>query len=341
MIALVEKLIAGGHAYVVGGNVYFELSTFPEYGKLSGNTVERLKVGARLDPNPEKRHPADFAVWKHDPKHIMQWDSPWGRGFPGWHLECSVMAMSILGEQIDIHTGGEDNRFPHHECEIAQSEAATGKPFVRYWIHGGWLLLDDEKMSKSLGNFPTLRGLLEQGHDPYPIRWALTAIHYRQQMNLTEAGLAEAGKNLDRIRELVRKLEPESAAEDRPEVSEAILRSRGEFDAGRDDDLNFSAARAAMLGLVSDVNRAGLPLSPGDAAAVREALAYMDGVLGVGMFEAAPKEDLDAEVERMIREREEARERKDWAEADRIRDDLAARGILLEDTEGGTLWKKK
>lgn len=341
MIGLVERLVETGHAYAVGGNVYFDISTFPDYGKLSGNTVESLKAGARLDPNPEKRHPADFALWKHDPDHIMQWESPWGRGFPGWHLECSVMAMSALGEEIDIHCGGEDNLFPHHECEIAQAESVTGKRFVRFWVHARHLIVDGEKMSKSKGNYFTLRDLTERGYGPMAIRLALLSVHYRQPINLTMDSIEEAQKNLDRVAELVRKLEPDPAAADRPEVAMAVERAVGEFDAALADDLNTSPARAAMLGLVADVNRAGLPLSTGDAERVRGALLRFDSALGLRLLETPREESLDEEVGRMIEERNEARRRKDFAVADRIRDDLVARGIVLEDTPEGTIWKKK
>ena len=339
MIALVERLVETGHAYVAGGNVYFDVRSFPRYGQLSGNTVEKLKAGARIEVNDEKRHPADFALWKQDPDHLMKWESPWGEGFPGWHIECSVMAMVALGETIDIHTGGEDNIFPHHECEIAQAEAATGKQFVRYWFHARHLLVDGEKMAKSKGNFYTLGDLVEKGYEPMAIRLALLSAHYRQPMNLTLEGIDEAKKNLERIRELVRRLEPDDAVADRPEVGEAAARAVREFDAALDDDLNTSVARAEVLGLVTDVNRAGLPLSPADSARVREALKAFDAVLGLKLLDTAPAETLDDEVARLIKERIDARARKDFATADRIRTTLAARGILLDDTPSGTTWK--
>jgi cysteinyl-tRNA synthetase len=341
MIALVEKLLEGGHAYVVGGDVYFDIKTFPEYGKLTGNTVEALKAGARLEVREEKRHPADFALWKSDPDHLMLWDSPWGRGYPGWHLECSVMAMSSLGESIDIHTGGEDNKFPHHECEIAQSEAATGRPFAKYWMHSSHLLVDGEKMSKSMGNFYTLRDLLEKGHEPMAIRSAVLAVQYRQPMNLTMEGIEEAGKNRDRVRELLRKLEAAEAAPDRPELAGAVTRARTDFDDALDDDLNISPARAAMLGLVSEVNRLGPPFSPPDAARIREAFAHFDDILGLRLLEEKETEPLDEEVARLVRERDEARERRDFAAADRIREDLKARGFLVEDTPDGTVVRRR
>ncbi len=341
MIAMVERLVEKGHAYVVGGNVYFDVSTFPEYGRLSGNTVENLKAGARLEVNPEKRHPADFALWKSDPNHIMQWDSPWGRGFPGWHIECSVMAQAILGEQIDIHTGGEDNRFPHHECEIAQSEAATGKTFARYWLHGAYLQVGGEKMSKSKGNFFTLRDLLQKGYDPLAIRSALISVHYRQPMNLTLEGIAEAAKNLERVHELLRKMGGEDTVLDRSAVAAATKRARREFDAAMDDDMNISPARAAVLGLVGEVNRVGLPLSTADANLVRETFSYFDGILGTGLVDAEEADELSAEIEALIEARNAARKARDFAESDRIRDELAARGIILEDGPAGTTFKRK
>jgi len=250
------------------------------------------------------------------------------------------MSTSLLGETIDIHTGGEDNRFPHHECEIAQSEAATGKQFVRYWLHGGWLFVDGEKMAKSKGNFFTVHDLVEEGHDPMSIRAALMAVHYRQQINFLLEGIGDAGKNIDRVRELIRKLGPDGSAPDRREISDAVALRRREFDDAIDDDLNVPRARAAMLNLVSDVNRTGTPVSPADAQAIRDAIGAFDDILGWRLLEAGEAADLDAEIEARIRERDEARERKDVATGDRIRDELLARGIQLVDTPEGTTWRR-
>jgi len=340
MIAMIETLVSAGYAYVAEGNVYFDIASFPDYGKLAGHTLSQLQAGARVEVVEEKRHPADFALWKRDPDHIMQWDSPWGRGFPGWHIECSVMAMSILGDTLDIHSGGEDNRFPHHECEIAQSESASGKPFVRYWLHGGWLLVDGEKMAKSKGNYYTVHDLVEQGRDPMALRAALMAVHYRQQINFSLEGIADAGKNIERVKEMVRKLGPEEGAPDRPDVAVAVAARREEFDAGIDDDLNVPKARAAMLSLVSDVNRIGTPLSRLDAGLVREAIGAFDDILGWRLLETGPALSLDEEIDAKIRERNEARAAKDFATADRIRDELAAAGIQLIDTPDGVTWRR-
>ncbi len=215
MIALIERLIGNGHAYVVNGNVYYDISTFPRYGRLSGNTIEQLEAGARIEVNPEKRHPADFALWKQDPKHIMQWDSPWGRGFPGWHIECSAMSVKYLGEQFDIHTGAEDNIFPHHESEIAQSEGATGKvPWVKYWMHARFLLVNGQKMSKSLGNFFTLRDLLEKGCDPMAVRYVLMSTHYRQPLNFTLESVEAAKDSIRRLKDFRIRLKEAGAKAD-------------------------------------------------------------------------------------------------------------------------------
>ena len=336
MIAIVEKLIERGHAYVVNGNVYYDVSSFPGYGGLSGNTLEQLNAGARIEVNPEKRNPQDFALWKQDPKHIMQWDSPWGRGFPGWHIECSAMSTKYLGDQFDIHTGGEDNIFPHHECEIAQTEGATGtRPWVKYWMHTRFLLVNGQKMSKSLGNFFTLRDLTDKGLDPMSVRYVLMSTHYRQPLNFTLESV-EAGKEaIRRLKDFRTRLGESAAAQDNPALAGVLEAGRKGFDEALGDDLNTSAALAALFDMVREVNK--LELSKSDAAKALALLERFDGVMGVL---GGKEESLDAEVEKLIQARLDARKRRDFKAADQIRDDLKAKGIILEDSAGGTRWKK-
>jgi len=337
MIAMIERLIAKGHAYVVNGNVYYDISTFPSYGRLSGNTLEQLEAGARIEINTEKRHPADFALWKQDPKHIMQWDSPWGRGFPGWHIECSAMSGKYLGEQFDIHTGGEDNIFPHHESEIAQSEGATGKtPWVKYWMHARFLLVNGQKMSKSLGNFFTLRDLLEKGCDPMAVRYVLMSTHYRQPLNFTLESVEAAKVSIRRLKDYRLRLKDANAKKDNAELGEVLEKGRNGFDAALADDLNTSAALAALFDMVRDVNK--LELSRADADQAAALLARFDQVMGV--LGEEKEESPDAEIESLIRARDEARARRDFKTSDDIRNQLKAKGIILEDSAGKTRWKR-
>ena len=287
-------------------------------------------------PISEKRHPQDFALWKQDARHVMQWDSPWGRGFPGWHIECSAMSVKYLGEQFDIHTGGEDNIFPHHECEIAQTEGATGKrPWVKYWMHTRFLLVNGQKMSKSLGNFFTLRDLTEKGLDPMAIRYVLMSTHYRQPLNFTLESVEAGREAIRRLKDFRTRLGEASAAQDNPALEEALEAGRRGFEAGLSDDLNTSAALAALYDMVREVNK--LTLSRADAQRALALLERFDSVMGVL---SGSEESLDAEIERLIQERLDARKRRDFKTSDRIRDDLKARGILLEDSAGGTRWKR-
>ncbi len=337
MIAVIQKLIERGHAYVVNGTVYYEVSTFPAYGRLSGNTIEDLRAGARVEINPEKRAPEDFALWKQDPKHIMQWDSPWSRGFPGWHIECSAMSIKYLGEQFDIHTGGEDHFFPHHESEIAQSEGATGKtPCAKYWMHARFLLVNGQKMSKSLGNFFTLRDLLEKGCDPMAVRYVLMSTHYRQPLNFTLESVEAAKVSIRRLKDFRLRLKDANATKDTAELVEVLERGKDGFDAALADDLNTSAALAALFDMVRDVNKLELTRAGADQAATL--LRSFDKVMGV--LGEEKEESPDAEIESLIRQRDEARARRDFKTSDDLRNQLKAKGIILEDSAGGTRWKR-
>jgi cysteinyl-tRNA synthetase len=340
MIAIIEELVRRGHAYAVGGNVYFEVATFPGYGKLSKNTVASLEAGARVEVNPEKRHPADFALWKTDPHHLMQWDSPWGRGFPGWHIECSAMAVKHLGTRtLDVHCGGEDHLFPHHECEIAQSEGAFGVPFARLWVHGRFMNVEGRKMSKSLGNFWTLDDLVAKGHDPVAVRYHLLSTHYRAPMNFTLDGIAAAATAVERIRGAVRNLLVEEGGAPRPGWATDMETG---FRQALADDLNVSEALAKVHEAVRRAN--AVPAwSPEGAAAVRSLFGVFDSVLDVLREDppaAAPAAD-DAAVDALVAEREAARKSRDFARSDAIRKELESRGIALEDTPRGPRWTRR
>ena len=347
MIETVKTLIANGHAYEVNGCVYYDITSFPEYGKLSGNTLDKLEAGARLEVNPDKRHPHDFSLWVTDPSHLMKWESPWGVGYPGWHLECSTMSQKYLGETLDIHTGGEDNIFPHHECEIAQSEGSTGKPFVKYWLHARFLQVEGEKMSKSKGNFFTLRDLLEKGLDPTAIRYTLLSSHYRQPLNFTFDAVEASAGAIKRLKEFVTNMDAATgdqhsprlrrASGESPEVATLCERVQADFEREMDDDLNIAQALAHLFEFVRAMNR--LDVSASDGARAAAVVRRFDTVLGV--LPEVKDEVLDAEVEALIAERQQARADKDFARADAIRDQLTARGIVLKDTPDGVRWERE
>jgi cysteinyl-tRNA synthetase len=341
MIAMIEVLLARGHAYRADGNVYFDVRSFPRYGALSGNTLEALEAGAsgRTRERDEKRSPHDFALWKHDPKHLMQWDSPFGRGFPGWHIECSAMARRYLGDTLDIHTGGPDNKFPHHECEIAQSECVTDKPFVRTWVHCGRLELAGRKMSKREGTLFTIPDLLAQGYSGRDVRLYLLKHHYRAPLPFELSLLDEAARTRERLQnfvsfEMARR--PEGPAD--PRVDELSLRTTAGFRSALEDDLNTSAALAALHEFVTAINRLGP--SREDAARAIAVLRDADRVLGV--LDDAPSAGRDdAEIDALVAERNAARKARNFARADEIRDALAARGIELLDAADGTHWRRR
>jgi len=343
MIELTQKLIKKGYAYVVNGSVYFDVTKFKDYGKLSGNTIEKLKLGAggRVEFNPDKRNQFDFALWINDPKHVMNWKSPWcEKGYPGWHIECSVMAMKYLGETIDIHTGGVDNLFPHHENEIAQSEAATGKKFVDYWLHNEHLLVEGGKMAKSLGNFYTLRDLVAKGYDPKAVRYLLMSTHYRQQLNFTFEGLEAAKNALDRLINFMYRLMDADGSGYGEKIRALMNDVQRRFEEAMDDDLNISVALAALFDFVREVNKLldDNMLSKEEAEEVYKLMMRFDKVLGV-IGEIKGKDRLPEEAEELIRKREEARKAKDWEAADKIREQLRSMGIIIEDTPQGVKWK--
>jgi cysteinyl-tRNA synthetase len=341
MIDLAAKLVAGGHTYTSQGSLYFRIDSFPGYGHLSRLEERQIRVGARVDSDEyEKEDARDFVLWKAERPGEPAWESPFGRGRPGWHLECSAMSMKYLGETIDLHTGGVDNIFPHHENEIAQSEAATGRPFVRHWMHAAHLIVNGEKMSKSKGNFYTLRDLTAEGHDPRAIRYLLLSTHYRSPVNFTLTALAQAGSELRRLDDLVARLDREPAAEGTdPDFDARVSEAGDQFRIQLAEDLNVSGAFAALFRLAREANsamdRSALP--GGSRSRLREALRRMDTVLGV--LERR-EESLDAAVEDLIARRDAARRERDFGEADRIRKQLADMGIQLEDTPQGVRWKR-
>jgi len=351
MIDLIQTLIDAGHAYVASdGVVYYDVGSFPDYGRLSGNTPESIRAGegGRVDDAHQavKKHPADFMLWKPDPRHLMRWPSPWGEGYPGWHLECSVMAATLLGEEIDIHSGGEDNIFPHHECEIAQTRGATGRQrFARFWFHTRHLMVEGEKMSKSRGNFYTPRDLLARGASPAAIRLALTATHYRDNANFTTQLLRDAQGQLDRWMRLRNWL---MAHRKVSVTGPGALRQAVEpFTAALSNDLNVSGAVGAMNEAVNTYDVSEAPVPQGGAFETLtdelEALDVMLGALGVlDIEQSAVVEDteLAAEVEAKIAERNEARAAKDFATADRIRDELHDMGVAIKDSPQGTTWER-
>jgi cysteinyl-tRNA synthetase len=341
MIAVISKLFATGHAYKVGENVYYDVSSFPDYGKLSGNLVEGLEAGARIEVREEKKNPADFALWIHNPKHLMQWEAPWGKGYPGWHIECSAMAMKYLGESIDLHTGGEDNKFPHHECEIAQSEGVSGKQYVRIWLHATHLLVDGEKMSKSKGNFYTLDDLLKKGYESRIVRYLLLSTHYRQSLNFTFNGLDSAKGALERLDAFTDALAGHKTDEaGRPasmakKTLTAVLKAL-------DDDMNIAAALAEVFDFVRLYNErmANRILTERERVAAIGFMTELGALLGFTFGKSQTDQAVPPSILSLIEKRDEARKEKRFAEADRIRDEIKEKGYLVEDTPEGRRIKK-
>ncbi len=357
MVELIQRLTANGFTYTSEGSTYFRISKFPGYGKLSKIDVAGMQTGARVDMDRyDKDNVRDFALWKAPKPGEHFWETAIGPGRPGWHIECSAMAMKYLGETMDIHSGGVDLTFPHHENEIAESEAATGKPFARYWLHAEHLLVDQEKMSKSMGNFATLRELFAHGHKPSSVRFLLASVPYRRQLNFTPESLQGAASSVERLRTFAARIRsgkfPEGTS---PEMASRAAKAQEDFDRGLADDLNTAQALAAIFDLVRDVNTAmdRGEFRQGDAAPILAALESFDAIFAVlqdddgeklralGLAPDSPPLS-DAEIEALVAERQAARKRRDFAASDRLRDQLAERGVILEDSrDGGVRWKRK
>lgn len=338
MVAIVKKLLEKGIAYKgEDGSIYYDISKFKDYGKLSGSKITKLKAGARVSQDEyEKENANDFALWKSYTKEDgdVFWDTELGKGRPGWHIECSAMSTKYLGNHFDIHTGGIDLVFPHHENEIAQSEGANDEEFVKYWVHNEYLQVNGKKMSKSLGNFFTLRDLLKKGYSAKAIRYLLLSANYRVQFNFTEEGLNAAENTIQKLQDFVAKVQ--SVSKDGEETTKKLSEEAvKKFEEHMDDDLNISSALAAVFDYMREVNK--IELTKKDAAIVLDTMKKFDMILGVINFE---KEVLAEDIDALIQKREDARKAKDYATADKIRDDLKAKGIVLEDTKDGVRWKK-
>ena len=347
IISMVELLIQKGYAYEANGDVYYRTAKFGDYGKLSHQPLEDLQAGARIDVTDIKENPMDFALWKTAKPDEPFWESPWGKGRPGWHIECSAMSNRYLGETIDIHCGGQDLIFPHHENEIAQSEAANDCKFVNYWMHNGFISVDNKKMSKSLGNFFTVRDAAEAyGYDS--IRMFMLMSHYRSPLNYSGDILVQANNALERLSTAKSNLEffaengvEGDMSESESKFAEGLGRYRQRFCEVMDDDLNTADAVAVIFELVREINAAVSPSSNPTKALAKACSAIFDELSGViGLPISKPEESIDAEIEELIEARQAARKAKNFARADEIRDLLAAKGILLEDTREGVKWKK-
>jgi cysteinyl-tRNA synthetase len=345
MIAFISELIEKGYAYEVDGDVYYSTKSFAEYGKLSGQNLEDLQSGSRVEVDERKRDPMDFALWKKVKPYEPSWKSPWGFGRPGWHIECSCMALNLLGETIDIHAGGTDLIFPHHENEIAQSEGRSGKQFAKYWLHGAFINVDNKKMSKSLNNFFTAREILEK-YDSEVVRLFMISGHYRTQINFTIELLDSAKASLERMYNALTRLNgylntagEESKSEDEA-IKASLLAYKDRFIEKMDDDFNTADAISVIFELIRDVN---IKINESSSKEIITFAMDLLRDLGspLGILQNPVGGTLDEEIEALIQKRNEARKNRDFATADKIRNDLAAEGIILEDTPSGVRWSRK
>ena len=345
IIEVVKTLEEKGYAYNVNGNVYFRTKKFDDYGKLSHQPLEELEAGARIDIADEKEDPMDFALWKAQKPGEPAWESPWGMGRPGWHIECSAMVNKFLGASIDIHSGGKDLNFPHHENEVAQSECANGCHFANYWMHNGYININNQKMSKSLGNFFTIRDITEK-YKPEVVRFFMLSAHYRSPVNFSDDLMQQAQSAMERVYTCIESLnfllknalDRESNKEE-IELLDAVEKAKKRFCDAMDDDLNTADAISAIFDIVSATNKTVSKDGDNSKAVLEKVLAAIHEIGDVlGLFEVKEEAQGDAEIEALIEKRNEARKNKDWAEADRIRDELKARNIILKDTPAGVQW---
>ena len=342
IVQMCRTLEDKGFAYSVDGDLFFDIKKFKSYGKLSGKNIVELEAGSRVEINKKKHHPLDFVLWKKSKPGEPKWQSPWGEGRPGWHIECSAMSTSLLGPTFDIHGGGEDLIFPHHENEIAQSEGCTGTKSVNYWLHGEHLIVEGKKMSKSLGNFYTLRDIINKGYAGVVVRYLLASTYYRQQLNFTFAGLDAARNALERYNDFIVNLKSYKGSESDNSAGAIIEKAKAGFEDALDDDLNVSGALGVVFDFIREINRikADKNLSADERDNALDTINAFDSVLNFTYHINTDNTD-STEIESLIQQRADAKKNKDFVLADKIRADLLKQGIILEDSRDGTKWKKK